>query len=164
MGNAACHTLYLFLWTCNCGELMDYLKEFQAFAGRFSAAAEDKLASVDGGTYNEFFRFYSQSWPAEVGVHTGLSVQAVVRWFRSCAPSICLASPRKKEILPHLIACSPPCTDNSIGLIASGLPSWTWGIVFAMFYASRRGVHCFTNECQLFHVRRRPPLGGLSDE
>lgn len=49
---------------------MEYLKEFQAFAGRFSAAAEDKLARVDGGTYNEFFRFYSQLWPTEVSLHT----------------------------------------------------------------------------------------------
>lgn len=47
---------------------MDYLKEFQALAGRFSAAAEDKLASVDGGTYKEFIRFYSQRWPTEVSV------------------------------------------------------------------------------------------------
>lgn len=45
---------------------MEYLKEFQAFAGRFSAAAEDKLASVDGGTYNEFIRLYSRGWSTQV--------------------------------------------------------------------------------------------------
>lgn len=53
---------------------MDYLKEFQAFAGRFSAAAEDKLAEVDGGTYNEFFRFYSRRWPSEVSLLTAVYV------------------------------------------------------------------------------------------
>lgn len=46
---------------------MEYLKEFQAFAGRFSAAAEEKLTSVDGGTYNEYIRLYSQPWSAKVG-------------------------------------------------------------------------------------------------
>ncbi|CAM9689945.1 unnamed protein product, partial [Choristocarpus tenellus] len=35
---------------------MDYLKEI---AGRMSAVAEEKLAIVDGGTYNEFMRLYS---------------------------------------------------------------------------------------------------------
>lgn len=45
---------------------MEYLKEFQAFAGRFSAAADERLHRIDGGTYNEFFRLYSRRWPTTV--------------------------------------------------------------------------------------------------
>lgn len=45
---------------------MEYFKEFQAFAGRFSAAADERLHRIDGGTYNEFFRLYSRRWPTKV--------------------------------------------------------------------------------------------------
>ncbi|CAN0033459.1 unnamed protein product, partial [Discosporangium mesarthrocarpum] len=38
---------------------MDYIHDIKAFAARMSAVAEEKLAIVDGGTYNEYMRLYS---------------------------------------------------------------------------------------------------------
>ena len=54
---------------------MEYLKEFQTFAGRVSAAADERLNRFDGGTYTEFFRLYSQRWSANVRLMASMRLE-----------------------------------------------------------------------------------------